>query len=410
MANEAVSSLEVSTSTGVLTGARDRLRGLRAILDVSAATMATSALGFAYWALAARLFPLGAIGSSSVLISTAMLIGLFGKLGFDILLARGGLTRESAWPALRPILVATGVASTLLGLGAALGNRTSLVGEGLTVLLAVSIAWSLVLDGLFIGLGRTRAVLGRAILVGSARLAFLGLAFVPSLPFPIVLGWLVSNAVVTAAVLIAFRQASSDARPTGSIRSLLHREMILNYLSAGFLLAPGLLFPLLIERLVGAEDAGRFYFVWMIVALFHAVPNALGQVHLRAQERKTNSLLPAALTLALVVGFAIAGRWLLRLLAGGDLEAQLPLVLAFGVVAILACFASARVARLRAESHWPALMALSLTFLALVLAVSAAALRAWGLWAILAGWALGQVFLLAGGSLLVRHRSGQVTA
>src|ERR1039457_1181882 len=82
-----------------------------------AATGITSVLGFAYWAVAARLFSQQAVGYGSAAVSAMTLLGTIGMFGLGTVLI-GELPRRRRRAGLvSAALLASGLGSMVLGLG-----------------------------------------------------------------------------------------------------------------------------------------------------------------------------------------------------------------------------------------------------------------------------------------------------
>ena len=102
---------------GVWRRHQDLLRNAGSLL---VATGITSALGFVYWVIAARLFSQEAVGYSSAAVSAMGLLGTIGIFGLGTLLI-GELPRRSRRAGLvSAALLASGLGSLVLGLGFAL--------------------------------------------------------------------------------------------------------------------------------------------------------------------------------------------------------------------------------------------------------------------------------------------------
>ena len=85
-----------------------------------AAFVITSALGFVFWALAARLFNPHAVGFGSAAVSAMTVLSTIGMFGLNTLLVGELPQRKSKGALVSAALVIAGVCSLLLGLGFAL--------------------------------------------------------------------------------------------------------------------------------------------------------------------------------------------------------------------------------------------------------------------------------------------------
>ncbi len=82
-----------------------------------ATTLITSALGFAYWALAARLFSQEAVGYASAAVSAMTLLGTVGVLGLGTVLLGELPRRQERGGLVAAAVLAAAAGSAVLGLG-----------------------------------------------------------------------------------------------------------------------------------------------------------------------------------------------------------------------------------------------------------------------------------------------------
>jgi O-antigen/teichoic acid export membrane protein len=158
--------------------------------SLAATTGVTSALGFAYWALAARLFSQRAVGYGSAAVSALTLLGTIGMFGLGTVLI-GELPRRRPRAGLvSAALLASGIGSLVLGLGFAVfapyvGARFKDMsgGPAQAVLFAagvVATGVALVFDQATIGLARGGLQLSRNLVFGAAKLLALPAAARPA--------------------------------------------------------------------------------------------------------------------------------------------------------------------------------------------------------------------------------------
>ncbi|HBW19506.1 MAG TPA: hypothetical protein DEH11_11120, partial [Actinobacteria bacterium] len=129
-----------------------------------ATTGVASGLGFAYWALAARLFSQQAVGYGSAAVSAMTLLGTIGMLGLGTVLI-GELPRRRGRAGLvSAALLASCIASLILGLGFAIvaphfsgrfGHVTGMAGQAALFAAGAALTGvTLVFDQATIGLMR----------------------------------------------------------------------------------------------------------------------------------------------------------------------------------------------------------------------------------------------------------------
>ena len=266
-----------------------RLAPFRRTLGTTAglvvAIMVTSATGFVFWWMAARMFPAEAVGLAGAAVSAMLLLSQIAVLGLGTQLA-GVLHRESraASLAITALLAAAG-AGVVLALGFAAG--TPLLSPDLSFLsagplqLAVFIAGvslttlASVLDQVLVSLFRNAYQLLRNIIFSFSRLAVLALAAALLAPTGIVIygAWMVGVLVslLIVGVLVARGRHGHDLRPLmwGPLRQMArsafsHHVLDLSRSSSVWLL------PLLVTVLLSPELNASFY-VALLLANFVAV-------------------------------------------------------------------------------------------------------------------------------------------
>lgn len=280
------------------TAARRWLDANRALFmnagSLVATTAVTSALGFAYWWLAARLFPPEAVGFASAAISAMMLLGAVGVLGLGTLLI-GELPRQSgkAGSILMAALLVAGVASAALGgLFALAAPRLSpelapLSANPTSILIfSAGVAFTavtLIIDQALIGLLRGGLQLGRNTLFSVVKLALL---YVVSLwasqaaGLNIYLAWMLGNLISIAALAgyLLFRGIRVVHRPQWELIRSLKRAALAHHAVNLVLQAPSLLMPLAVTTLLSASANASFYAAWMVVSFAFVIPSHLATV------------------------------------------------------------------------------------------------------------------------------------
>ena len=288
-------------------------------------TAVNSALGFAYWWLAARLFSAHDVGLAAASIAAMSLLGTLGVLGFGTLLI-GELPRRAA-DQLAPLIGTTaltaGAAGLLLGLGFA--RSAALVADNLAPLAAgwgVSLLFALgvgltalvsVLDQALIGLGQGGTQLGRNALFAAAKLVAIlptGLLvagrFEPAVYATWVvglvasLGWLMWRA-------FARGQAPRDYRPQPRLLRGLGRAAVAHHFLNIALQLSSLALPLLVTALLSSATNAYFYTAWMLAGFIFVGPIALSIALYAAAETSPEALASKLrFTLIAATGIGIA--------------------------------------------------------------------------------------------------------
>ena len=256
-------------------------------------TVVTSALGVAFWLIAAHNFSQPAVGVASAAVAAMILLGFIATLGLGTLLM-GELPRrdDHHQSLLNAALLINVLAGSVLGLGFALiaplisSNLGALSespasiaffagGVGLTALV-------LVLDQALIGLLRGGLQLTRNTVFALAKL----LALIPIAVFVTNAGapWIYSAwaAGIALSLLVLVRFYTRRGRETLRPNFVL---LIRMRVSAGYhaavnlgLEAADMAMPILVVVLVSPSATASFYIAWMIVGFLVVVPLSLSMV------------------------------------------------------------------------------------------------------------------------------------
>lgn len=353
----------------------DRVQANRSLFmnagSLVATTAVTSILGFAYWWLAARLFPPEAVGLASAAISAMMLLGAIGLLGLGTLLI-GELPRQvgKAGSIIMAALVVSGGASVLLGvlfalfapvLSPELAPLSASVANILLFALGVAFtATTTIVDQALIGLLRGGLQLGRNTLFAVAKLVILypvSLWLSREAGINIYLAWMLGNlvSILALAGYMLYKGIPVRHRPQWSLVKTLRRAALAHHAVNLVLQAPSLLMPLAVTTLLSASANASFYAAWMVVGFAFVIPSHLATVlyavgaadpaALAQKMRMTMRLslllgVPVALGLFVVADpllnffgahYAEQADWCLRLLSLGIF----PLIIKYHYVALL---------------------------------------------------------------------------
>ncbi len=249
-------------------------------------------LGLVFWAVVARLFADSEVGVGAALIASGTLVAVLSTLGFNFSLVR--FLPEPGAHISRlintSVTIGCGLASVLaLAFVFGAGAWSPVLGflgqdPGLTGLFAFFVAvWamSLLFDAAFIGLGRAKYVLLRAVVFNSLKIPLpLALVATFSAPFAMYAAWgiglLVANGIAAGVlfgrVVPAFRLRPNLDR-TAVVSTV--RYSFANHVTNVLGVLPGLVFPLLIAHILPAENAGYFYIAWAIANLLFVVPASI---------------------------------------------------------------------------------------------------------------------------------------
>jgi O-antigen/teichoic acid export membrane protein len=249
-------------------------------------------LGLAFWTVAARLFSDTILGLGAVLITSATLLAILSTLGFNVSLVRFLPERTSSVARLinSSVTIGSAVAVVLavafgLGAGSVLPALAFLSGNpallGLFAFFTAVWTVSLLFDAAFIGLGQARFVLLRSVIYNLLKVPLpAALVVVLSEPFALFSAWgiglLVANVVAAvflfARVVPAYRlRPDLDRAGVGSMVRYSFASHATNVLGA----VPGLVFPLLVARVLSPPEAAYFYIAWMLANFLFVIPGSI---------------------------------------------------------------------------------------------------------------------------------------
>jgi O-antigen/teichoic acid export membrane protein len=260
---------------------------------LAATTGVTSVLGFAYWAVAARLFSQQSVGYGAAAISAITLLGTIGMLGMGTLLI-GELPRRSARAGLvSAALLTCGFGSLLLGLAFAVlaphfsGRFGHVSGTPDQIALftvgAILTAISLVFDQATIGLLRGGLQLMRNSSFAVAKLLALPAAAIilhKQFGIGITASWVagIALSMVLLAIQLRFSGTRVLPRPDWDVlRGLGRTALAHNWLNLS-LTIPLTLIPVLVTVVVSPSANAAFYAAWMLVGFLKVVPTHLSTV------------------------------------------------------------------------------------------------------------------------------------
>jgi O-antigen/teichoic acid export membrane protein len=261
--------------------------------SLAATTAVVSVLGFAYWALAARLFSQRAVGYGSAAVSAMTLLGTVGMLGLGTVLI-GELPRRSPRAGLlSAALLTSGFGSLVLGLGFAVlsphfsarfGDITGTLGQaGLFAVGVMLTGGTLVLDQATIGLMRGGLQLSRNVVFAVAKLLALPAAAIilrDQFGTGITLSWVVGTVLSAAVVAIWLRSTGTRVMPRpdwGVLRGLGRTTLAHNWLNIA-IVVPRSLIPVLVTVVVSPSANAAFYAAWTLSGFLYVVPTHLSTV------------------------------------------------------------------------------------------------------------------------------------
>ncbi len=294
-------------------------------------TVITSALGFAYWWLAARQFPPEAVGIASASVSTMLLLGSFCMLGLGTLL----ITELPRQPGREVSLISTalvvvGVAGAGIGVLFAVvapyasvefnplkASATNIVVFAAGVSLT---AITLVLDQALIGILCGSLQLWRNTIFAVAKVILLfviGLYLSQKAGMTIYTTWVGGVALSLATLLgfVIYRKGWLGRAyfPQWGLLRKLGLAALQHHLLNLTLEAPTLILPVLVTVLLSAKMNAWFYISWMIASFIFDVPIALTTVlHAMNSAQQSSLRHKARLTIGLALVTSVLANCLLQ--------------------------------------------------------------------------------------------------
>jgi len=280
----------------------DTLRGaLRRNLDLlrnagslAGTTGVTSALGFAFWTYAARVFSTEAVGYGSAAISTMVLLGTLGMFGLDTMLIgelprggnrRGGLIMASCIVAF-VVSLALGFAWAVISLsfGARFVELNGTPGRMALFSFGVAVTGAaFVFDAATIGLMRGGLQLSRNTAVSVAKMAALpasALILHDMFGVGIELAWVIGTVVSLVPIAIMIKRSGSRIIYRPDFANLWHlRKLALahNWLNLAINI-PDRMGGVLVAIVVSPSSNGAYYIATMVTQFLFMVPASLSTV------------------------------------------------------------------------------------------------------------------------------------
>ena len=322
-----------------------------------AATLTASAVGFAFWLVAARLYSPGEIGIASTLISATTLIAYLSLLGLNNSLIRYlPLSKNRDAEVTQSILVTVGgallVATVYVVVAPLVAPRLVLLSDSpahsfFFVILTAAAAANLLTDSAFIALRGAKYNL----LVDGIVQSLIKLALVAPLVALGAFGLYVAyglSAVVAVVLSVALLCSVMGLRPRpgrpGTLRGYLGYSGG-TYVSACLNLLPILAIPLIVLNEQGAEEAGYYFVAFQIATLLNSISFAICESafaegahdagQLRTVARRSAKLAFTAQTAGALLT-AIAAPYVLGFFGSSysDNATELLIVLALGSIAV----------------------------------------------------------------------------
>lgn len=245
-------------------------------------SITSGGLGFVFWMLAARIYPMEDVGVATALISSMTLILVLSKMGFDVSIIRYFPDMDKNRALGTAIIVSSLFAlffSVIFVAGTDYWSPDLDLLVPLTGILFIAIAITnvvLSLSGVaFTAVRKAKYYFFQNIVLGSRLLFLIPLACFGTLGL---FGAYGASSILTLLFTLAYLN-TIGIKPTFCIdRSFIHESFhfsVGNYISNIFILAPNNLLPIIALYVLGAETTAQYFIVFTMVSILFTIPNAL---------------------------------------------------------------------------------------------------------------------------------------
>lgn len=295
------------------------------IVAVMTSSVATGALGFVFWTIAARGYSTAEVGRASAIITSATLMATLSNLSLGSLYERflpiAGSKAHRLITIGRSVIIVTAV---LFGLGfVVLGPRealfTSAAEPWLYPVIVAVLGVFAVQDPLLIGLGRSRTVALKNVTQSTIKLILVALLIPFASGSGIVAAWVVPAAVI--ACWIGLSAVRPTARAMTGPGTLPGRNEIAHFYAGSLAMtAVGVVVPLVVPLVIvaqlGTEMNAYFSVCWLVISTAAILLNATCAPFVSASAEPDVDLRATTLRfIALCGGAAVVGCLLLIALA-----------------------------------------------------------------------------------------------
>lgn len=294
-------------------------------VSVAGGMVVNSALGFAYWWIAARFFSLETAGLTAATVSITSLIGLSGQLGLGTILISKAFSfgKKQAGLISAALIVSSGMAILLgiaflviawftsLGLGGITGSRA---GIALFVLGCGTSCLIVMLNSAFIGLLRSTFAMAQETALSFCKLALLALVAVKwgstaneVIVFATWIGAQAISALIFAAALWKLTRESVPVPHFGVVRGFM-RVSLSHHLLDLVIQTPILIMPFLVTAALSPAVNAAFNSAWTMLRITIVLPAALSTIIFAIGDKDRNayaSRLRFSLLLLIVSGAGV---------------------------------------------------------------------------------------------------------
>jgi len=244
------------------------------------ASMATSLLSFTFWIIAARFYSVESVGLASAAIAAVGLVATFVHLGLGMGLVRflphSGENANSMVNTTFTIGILTAIVTAFIfvaGLGfwspALLFLRQDPIYFAAFIILSIVYQVWYLIEHTYIAKRRAGFVTAQSLIFNLLKLPLVILLAAVFHTFGIFASWGISLGVAALLGMFLFLpRVQPDYRPFFAVNrevvNVMMRFSFANYLSTLFWFAPGMILPIMVVNLLGAEPNAYFYIAWSI--------------------------------------------------------------------------------------------------------------------------------------------------
>lgn len=250
---------------------------LRSAAALMTSTVASAALGFVFWVVAARWFAPEAVGRASAAVSAMTLLAGLAQLNLINLYARflPGAGRHTRRLVLTGYAASAAMSLLLSGGFLALGMGTGIIGPAPTqrlffVAAVVGTAIFFITDGVLTALRRAGSVPAKNVIASTAKVALLPLLAGTAAGDGMLVAWSVPMLATMLGVnwWVLARLAPAHARTAPAALAPARRELLgfasAEYVNGLLTNAVAYLPPVLVASVLGATASAYFYIPWVI--------------------------------------------------------------------------------------------------------------------------------------------------
>lgn len=333
-----------------------------------------SICGFAFWVLAARLYPDDVVGRGTIALSLLNIISQIARLGFDIAAMKYIPEKKEQAPSIiNLMLFVTGIIAGIATIVAVIiapylsfYNAENALVKILLILFSVFWAIYFLMDFIGVSLYLYKLIIIKNIVFLALRFVFLGVFIFVELPSIIIIVIGISELIAVLLTFVMFKKRIPNLRYSlkeayRSIKNL--KEMILfsfdNYIADVLFRTVNYVTPLIIGVILTEAAAGYFFISWQLTMIIYTIPAAISSsllIHIsyksrNAQKRVILSIYISMITSVIsIVIVAFAGKYILLLYGITYAENAYFLLLLLSFTSISYSYITIKVSELRHRS------------------------------------------------------------